>query len=215
VEGLTFVEKNNMMKNNNFYFTFIASLCMLTACNPKTNTTPMESSPEIKPKSLEIKPSATSSKDDFDFLVGKWKVKNQRLTSAENEPETWVEFDAELHMKKTIGGLGNVENLFMEINGAPFEGMAVRLFNPKTKLWKVYWMDSNNGTMDENPVTGSFENGVGKLYSSEIWDEQAVTVLYQWDATDKTHPKWSQATSKDDGKTWVWNWKMVLTRIEG
>jgi hypothetical protein len=162
---------------------------------------------------LEIKPSNTSSEKDFDFLEGKWKVQNRMLKERLNNNHEWIEFESELHLRKAINGLGNVENYYSTFNGAPFEGMAVRLFNPKTKLWKVYWMDSNNGTMDENPVTGSFENGMGKFYANDTFNDQPILVLYQWNATNPLHPIWSQAFSTDNGKTWEWNWEMTLSKI--
>jgi hypothetical protein len=96
----------------------------------------------------------------------------------------------------------------------PFEGMAIRLFNPKSRLWIIYWVDNNNPQMDEHPVTGSFENGLGKFYTSDTFNEKPIIVIYQWDASDPEHPIWSQAFSPDDGKTWEWNWEMKLTRIE-
>jgi hypothetical protein len=74
-------------------------------------------------------------------------------------------------------------------------------------------MDSNNGTMDENPVTGSFENGMGKFYTNDIFNDIPILVLYQWNATNLEHPIWSQAFSKDNGKNWEWNWEMTLTKI--
>ena len=166
------------------------------------------------PKPIDIQPSATSSANDFDFLVGKWKVHNRKLAARLEDCTEWVEFESELHMRKTLNGLGNVENYYAEFNGKPFEGMAIRLFNPETRLWKVYWVDSNGATMDTNPVTGSFENGVGKLYASDTFNNKPILVLYQWDATDAEHPKWSQAFSEDDGTTWEWNWEMTLTAIE-
>ncbi|MEO8515807.1 MAG: hypothetical protein ABI426_03640 [Flavobacterium sp.] len=167
-----------------------------------------------KVKMLDIKPSITSSENDFDFLQGKWKVHNRMLTSRLNNSDEWIEFDSELHMKKMLKGFGNLENFYSENNCKPFEGMAIRLFNKETKLWKIYWIDSNGMTMDEKPVTGSFENKVGKFYTNDTFNEMPIVVLYQWDATNPEHPKWSQAFSNDNGKTWEWNWKMELTKIE-
>lgn len=163
---------------------------------------------------IEIKPSITSSEKDFDFLEGKWKVHNRMLKERLNNTNEWSEFESELHLRKTINGLGNVENYYATFNNSPFEGMAVRLYNPKTRLWKVYWMDSNNGTMDENPVTGSFDNGIGKFYTNDVFNGIPILVLYQWDATNAQHPKWSQAFSADNGKTWEWNWEMTLSKME-
>ncbi len=162
---------------------------------------------------LDIKPSATSSEKDFDFLEGKWSVHNRMLKERLNNNNEWNEFESELHLRKTLNGIGNVENYYATFNDKPFEGMAVRLFNPKTKLWKIYWMDNNSGTMDENPVTGSFENGMGKFYTNDVFNNIPILVLYQWDATNPKQPKWSQAFSTDNGKTWEWNWEMTLTKI--
>ncbi|MGH2667372.1 hypothetical protein [Flavobacterium sp.] len=190
------------------------SIATLSATAQTSKTKKMELTKSKKTKTLDIKPSTTSSETDFDFLQGKWKVHNRMLKSRLSNSNEWIEFDAELHMKKTLNGYGNIENFYSDNNGTPFEGMAIRLFNKETKLWKIYWVDSNGTTMDEKPVTGSYENGLGKFYANDIFNEKEILVLYQWDATNPEHPKWSQAFSTDEGKTWEWNWKMELTRIE-
>jgi hypothetical protein len=189
------------------------SIIILSACKQRKKQTAMELVNTMPAKLFSVQPSATSSPNDFDFLVGKWSVHNRRLTTKQDGSKEWIEFESELHMRKTINGLGNVENYYATFNDKPFEGQAVRLFNPATKLWTVYWMDSNNPMMDEHPVTGSFENKIGKLYANDTFNGKPVVVLYQWDATDPLHPRWSQASSQNNGKTWEWNWEMVLTRI--
>lgn len=165
-------------------------------------------------KPLSIKPSASSSPDDFDFLEGKWKVHNRKLKTRLKNCSEWSEFESALHMRKVLAGIGNVENYYAIFDGKAFEGMAVRLFNAETRLWTIYWMDSNVGTMDEHPVTGSFENAVGKFYTNNIFNGKEIVMLYQWDAANPQQPKWSQAFSIDNGKTWEWNWEMILTKVE-
>jgi hypothetical protein len=160
---------------------------------------------------LEVTPSASSSLNDFDFLPGQWKVHNRKLKTRLAGTNDWEEFDSELHMRKTL--MGNIENYYTSFNGKPFEGMAIRLFDPSTRLWTIHWVDSNSCTMDEHPVTGSFENKVGKFYATDTFSGKEIVMLYQWDATDPTHPKWSQAFSTDNGKSWEWNWEMVLTKL--
>ena len=174
----------------------------------------MKQSIPVTATALNIKPSATSSQNDFDFLEGKWKVYNRKLKTRLNSGNEWNEFESDLHMRKALNGIGNVENYYAIVDDKPFEGMAVRLFNRDTRLWTIYWMDSNAGTMDEHPVTGSFENGLGKFYAKDVFNEREIVVLYQWDALNPKQPKWSQAFSADDGKTWEWNWEMVLIKIE-
>ncbi|HEV7783509.1 MAG TPA: hypothetical protein VGO58_19680 [Chitinophagaceae bacterium] len=165
-------------------------------------------------KELTITPSATSSQHDFDFLEGRWAVYNRKLKSRLTGSNDWAEFESVLHMRKTLLGLGNVENYYATFNGIPFEGQAVRLFNPRTKLWTIHWVDSNNPFMDQHPVTGSFENGVGKFYTKDVFNGKDIIMLYQWDATKPERPIWSQAFSEDNGQTSEWNWEMFLTRID-
>ena len=43
---------------------------------------------------LEIIPSKTSSNNDFDFLVGEWKIRNKKLKTRLNNCAEWLEFDA-------------------------------------------------------------------------------------------------------------------------
>jgi hypothetical protein len=162
-------------------------------------------------QNMGITASFTSSANDFDFLQGNWKVKNRKLLTRLNNCQEWTEFDSEIKMRK-VPGIGNVENFTACINEIPFEGMAIRLYHPTTKLWTIYWIDSNHPAMDKNPVTGSFENGVGKFYTNDQFNGQEIIMLYQWDATNPLQPVWSQAFSPDNGKTWEWNWEMKLSK---
>ncbi|HRI03772.1 MAG TPA: hypothetical protein PLL77_08520 [Pyrinomonadaceae bacterium] len=162
---------------------------------------------------LKIVPSKTSSEKDFDFLEGLWSVKNRMLKTRLANNNEWLEFDSTIEMRKVLQGLGNIECYKSTFNNKPFEGMAVRLFDPKTRLWSVYWTDINGPSLAGDPVVGSFENGVGKLFADDTFNDKPVVSLYQWDSRDPKHPIWSQALSADGGKTWEWNWYMTLTRI--
>jgi hypothetical protein len=203
-----------MQSHKNLLLFILFSGLLVTACEQTVKTNTMEQTNPATEKMLTIKPSATSSQNDFDFLPGKWKVHNRKLKTRLAGSTAWDEFESELHMRKTLNGMGNVENYYASFNEKPFEGMAVRLFNPKTKLWIIYWIDSNGCTMDEHPVTGSFENGLGKFYAHDEFNGKPIVVLYQWDATNLQHPKWAQAFSADSGKTWEWNWEMILTKMD-
>ena len=110
---------------------------------------------------------------------------------------------------------GKAEHVAAEVEEfvVPFEGMTVRLFNPKTKLWSIYWADSNEGKLDP-PVLGSFENNVGHFITKDKFNNKDVLVIFRWDARDKDNPVWSQAFSEDKGNTWEWNWFMYMTRIK-
>jgi hypothetical protein len=160
---------------------------------------------------LQILAAASSSLSDFDFYIGKWKIQNRKLKERLNNSSEWLTFEADGKMHPILNGLGNTDNLIATIDGKPFEGMTLRLFNPKTRLWSIYWADSNAGVLDP-PVAGSFENNIGYFYTKDIFKGRSIIVKFKWDKTDPNNPVWSQAFSEDHGKTWEWNWYMYFSR---
>lgn len=162
---------------------------------------------------LIITAAPSSSKHDFDFFEGRWKLHNRKLRSKLNNCTEWVEFGSTQEMYKVLNGMGNIDNFLATFDGQPFEGMTVRLFDPKTNLWSIYWADSNNGKLDP-PVVGSFESNIGHFFTKDVFDEKDIIVVFRWDATDPGNPVWSQAFSGNNGKTWEWNWYMFMTRIK-
>jgi hypothetical protein len=156
--------------------------------------------------------SPTSSKQDFDFFKGKWQLRNRKLKSRLNNCTEWTEFESTQEMYTVLNGIGNIDNFLATFDGQPFEGMTVRLFNPKTKLWSIYWADSNVGKLDP-PVVGSFENDVAHFFTKDVFNGKNIVVVFRWDARDKDNPVWSQAFSDDNGQTWEWNWYMYFSKI--
>ncbi|WP_247716539.1 hypothetical protein [Sinomicrobium weinanense] len=163
---------------------------------------------------LRIIPSETSSKNDFDFFEGNWKIHNKKLKTRLNNSTEWIEYDGTNKDKKILNGLGHTNNNRSVIDGKPYEGIGLTLFNPKTRLWSIYWASSKNGILDrDNPVVGSFEGNIGTFYARETFNGKPIIVMARWDKTDPDKAIWSQAFSEDNGKTWEWNWYMYENRI--
>jgi len=161
---------------------------------------------------LAIQASATSSEHDFDFLVGDWKLRNRKLKSRLTHSDEWTEFESAVEMRQILGGMGNIDKYTELVSGKPYEGVALRLFNAKTKLWSIYWADSNSGALDP-PVVGSFANKVGHFFARDTYKGQNITVVFRWDVRNPQRPIWSQAFSADEGKTWEWNSINVSQRV--
>lgn len=153
---------------------------------------------------LVIRPSSTSSAHDFDFLVGNWKLKNRKLASRLTHSTQWNAFESRVEMHQILGGLGNIDKYTDQASGKPYEGVALRLFDPKTRLWSIYWADGNSGALDP-PVVGSFDHGVGHFFGRDTYRGTPIVVVFRWDARNRERPIWSQAFSTDEGKTWEWN----------
>lgn len=166
---------------------------------------------------LKIIASATSSPNDFDFLVGKWKMHNRRLNKRLEGNNEWTEFDSYDENSKILSDTADVDTYSTTempgMEGKHFEGLTLRLFNPKTRLWSLYWVASNVGTLDP-PVVGSFENGVGHFFAKDTFKGKPIIMMFRWDARNKDRPVWSQAFSPDNGKTWEWNWYNVSERTK-
>lgn len=161
---------------------------------------------------INVPASPGSSNADFDFLKGKWTIHNRQLKSRLNNCTDWIEFEARQEMKKILLGHGNIDFFHTASDGKPFGGMTLRLFDPQTKLWSIYWADSERKTLDR-PVKGSFENGVGSFYGTDIFGGKEILVKFKWDARHPATPVWSQAFSIDKGQTWEWNWYMYFSPV--
>lgn len=108
--------------------------------------------------------------------------------------------------------MGNREELVTDdLGDTRFIGTALRLFNPETREWSIWWADNHRGVLDP-PVTGSFIEGIGTFYGRDRHGDIPVLVRFIWDAREAAHPRWEQAFSPDDGATWETNWKMTFER---
>lgn len=166
---------------------------------------------------LVIKASSTSSNEDFDFLAGNWTMDNKRLKTRLNNSTEWIEYKSTSeNLGSILNGIGNLDFYrtdFNQVNNTKYEGLTLRLFNPTTRLWSLYWVDSNIGVLDP-PVVGSFEGDVGTFYCKDTFQGKPIIVMFLWDKTDPNHPLWAQAFSEDNGKTWEMNMTNVSHRIK-
>ena len=166
---------------------------------------------------LVIAASPTSSNSDFNFLNGKWIMYHRRLNKRLENCKDWTEFKSTDSNYNILSGTANMDiystTEMPGMEGKLFEGATLRLFDPKTKLWSLYWVASNRGVLDP-PVVGSFENNIGHFFAKDSFNGKPIIVVFRWDVRDKNKPLWSQAFSADNGKTWEWNWYNVSYRIQ-
>ena len=84
------------------------------------------------------------SRTDFDFLLGPWIIRHERLTDR-MDPDcmTWEEFDSVTDMHPILGGLGNAEETSGLLpDGTAFEGYSLRLYSPESDEWAIWWAAS-------------------------------------------------------------------------
>jgi hypothetical protein len=148
---------------------------------------------------------------DFDFYIGTWHIQNRRLRERLKGSTAWEEFEGTSVCTHALSGIANVDQVYFDRGEKSFHGLTIRLFNPASCQWSLYWSDSVHGQM-EVPMIGTFANGVGEFYSQEQSASKYVFSRFIWSKIMPTSCQWEQALSPDGGKTWETNWIMEFTR---
>ena len=151
---------------------------------------------------------------DFDFLVGHWRVHHRKLKERLANSQEWIEFEGTLFSQPLMVGYSNVDDLVLNVPGAPYRGVALRSFDPKSQQWLIWWLDSRNplGSLDP-PMRGGFKNGVGTFYGDDTLNGKPVRARFIWSGITPTSCHWEQAYSPDGGKTWETNWAQDIIRV--
>jgi hypothetical protein len=152
-----------------------------------------------------------STERDFDFLIGDWSVQHRRLRRRLVDDTGWDEFTSSASARKILGGLGNFDEIAIPLPSGAYLGATLRLFNPATRLWSIYWIDSRHPVLDP-PMVGQFSEGRGLFYGDDRLDGRPVRVRFIWTPVTAQSCRWEQAFSADEGRTWETNWTMSFTR---
>ncbi|GAB1641141.1 hypothetical protein [Krasilnikovia sp. MM14-A1259] len=152
-------------------------------------------------------------RSDFDFLHGSWRVANRRLANPlDPVATTWIEFETIAVARPVLGGLGNTDT-YDSIGEVPFHGMTLRLFDPSTCLWRIWWASASRPGHLDSPMEGRFEAGHGVFYGKDVLSGIDVDVRFDWYVDDSNHARWRQAFSTDRRLTWSENFAMDFVRI--
>jgi hypothetical protein len=148
---------------------------------------------------------------DFDFFMGSWTVRNRRLRQRLEGSTQWDEFDGTVVARPVWGGSANVDEYEAVGPDGAIHGLTVRLYDPATRQWRLYWANRAKGSLD-TPMIGGFADGRGEFYDQELFEGKSIFVRYLWSDITPTSCRWEQAFSADGGKTWETNWIMDFTR---
>ncbi|MGO1073498.1 NIPSNAP family protein [Lysobacter sp. CA199] len=160
---------------------------------------------------------AADGRHDFDFLYGRWQVRNERLRQRLSGSDDWEIFAARQTCEPVLDGLGNVDAFLSDWHRPglddAFQGMTLRLFNLQRRQWSIYWAGSHDGAL-EPPVVGGFEHGVGTFIGELEHDGRPVQARFIWSEISANTAHWQQAFSADGGRTWETNWHMWMRRSD-
>lgn len=149
---------------------------------------------------------------DFDFFIGRWRVSHRRLKERLAGSQEWVQFAGTCITQKILGGLGNMDDNFLDLPGGAYRAVTLRSFNAATGQWSIWWLDGRYPGSLDTPMVGSFRDGVGIFYADDQLNGKPVKIRFLWTQPAKDQPRWEQAFSADSGATWETNWVMDFSR---
>jgi hypothetical protein len=153
---------------------------------------------------------------DFDFELGRWNIHLKRLVHPLTGSTAWVEFDGTSVTRKVWDGRAELEEFETDSPDLHIEGLTLRVYNPQTHQWSIYWANSKDPALGQPliPMIGQFKNGVGEFYDQEMLNGESIYVRFIWSNTNTDKPHFEQSFSADGGKTWEVNWITDQTRVK-
>lgn len=159
--------------------------------------------------------SPASSDEDgqhgFDGLAGHWNFHLHRLNERLAGSTQWTEFYGTGDCFPLWNGRANLDTVVVNSPTGRIEGLTLRLFDPKVRVWRLYWANGKDGLLDV-PQIGQFNQGHGDFYAQDIQNNHSVLVRYDWTGLNSGSPHFEQAFSIDGGKSWEVNWVTDQTR---
>ncbi|MGB6523051.1 MAG: hypothetical protein WBE83_14895 [Candidatus Cybelea sp.] len=160
-------------------------------------------------------PVAATTRDgskDWAFEYGTWRTHYRLLVRRLAHSHTWYDCYGTSIVTPFWGGEGNLEDGDLKCPHRYIGGMALRMYNPRTRQWTIWW-GTRRLAVSPPAQVGHFENtGVGRFYSYDNWQGTPIITRFQW-SVPHGNPRFEQAFSTDGGKTWETNWTTDYTRV--
>src|SRR5580704_16709162 len=192
----------------------ICTLCALASLLPSGTALAQTASAASAPPALQVA-TPRDGQHDFDFEIGTWKVHLKKLQHPLTGSTTWIEFDGTIAARAVWDGRANFDEFEADSPSGHIEGLTLRLYNPQSRQWNLYWANPKDGTFSGPPQVGEFKNGIGEFYCQDTYNGRMILIRYVWSAITPNSAHFEQSFSTDGGKTWEVNWITDQTRTRG
>ncbi len=156
---------------------------------------------------------ADAGSKGFDFLLGSWKTHYMRLRHPLANDHDWYACDGTSVVTPFWGGSGDLEDGDLHCPTQYVRGVTLRLYHAATRDWMLYWGTQKNGLAQGLPQVGRFDkNGVGDFFAPDTYRGKPIVVRYRWELR-AGNPRFEEAFSSDNGKTWETNWTTDYSRV--
>jgi hypothetical protein len=149
---------------------------------------------------------------DFDPLIGSWKYHLSRRLNPLIGSNTWVELSGTGVCFKVWDGRAQLDTIEVDGPTGHIEGLTLRMYNPQSHQWRLYWANSKTGITDP-PQIGEFKNGRGEFFAQDTINGKTILIRFVWTNMTTNSPHFEQSFSDDGGKTWEVNWITDQTRV--
>lgn len=149
---------------------------------------------------------------DFDPILGSWKFELKRRMHPMTGSNTWVDLSGTGVCYKIWNGRAQLDTVELDGSTGHIEGLTLRLYDPTSREWRLYWANSRIGILDP-PQVGKFKDGHGDFYTQDTINGKTLLIRYDWTKLTTSAPHFEQAFSDDGGKTWEVNFITDQTRV--
>ena len=162
--------------------------------------------------SVQQTPAERDGQHDFDPLLGKWKYHLKRRLLPLTGSNTWVEFEGTGACFKVWDGGSQLDTIEVDGPTGHIEGLTLRVYNPQSRQWRLYWANRKIGILDP-PQVGEFKNGRGEFFAQDIINGKTILIRFVWTQLTTNSRHFEQSFSEDGGKTWEVNWITDQIRV--
>ncbi len=89
----------------------------------------------------------------------------------------------------------------------------LRMYDPQSHQWSIYWGSSKTGALD-SPLVGHFDNGRGEFFVHDTYQGTPVLVRLVYSDITPTSFRTESLYSADGGKSWEPNLIQTFTRVK-
>lgn len=196
------------MKNIRAYV-LICSLAVAVLALPL----PAQQSSAASKDNVQSSATQRDGQHDFDPLLGKWKYHLKRRMNPLTGSNQWVEFEGSGECHRVWDGGAQIDTIEVDGPNGHIEGLTLRVYNPTSHQWRLYWANRKGGVLDP-PQVGEFKDGHGQFFAQDTINGKTILIKFDWTKLDTDAPHFEQSFSDDGGKTWEVNWITDQTRVK-
>jgi hypothetical protein len=146
---------------------------------------------------------------DFDFALGTWNSEISYLSDPFSSRR--VTTRGRMNARELWGGRADLEEIEARAPQGAFQGLTLRLYDPHTRQWILYWANSDDGILHE-PLIGEFKGGRGVFYGQNTYSGRVVFVRSVYFDIKPDSYRFAQGLSDDGGKDWRTDFTALVTR---